>query len=85
MKITSIEVIALEKDPGCLSRPVLCRIYTDAGITGLGEAGVAIGTGSPAAFQQIEDLCPMIIPGKRAGNAQNWEYFYEYVKDGGAL
>jgi L-alanine-DL-glutamate epimerase-like enolase superfamily enzyme len=61
MKITSINVIALEKDPGCLSRPVLCRVNTDEGVSGLGEAGVAIGTGAPAAFEQIKDLAPMVI------------------------
>ena len=61
MKITSVEVIALERDPGCLSRPILCRVNTDQGIYGLGEAAVAIGTGAPAAFQQIKDLAPMII------------------------
>ncbi|MDR2398332.1 MAG: mandelate racemase/muconate lactonizing enzyme family protein, partial [Spirochaetaceae bacterium] len=61
MNITSIDVIALEKDPGCLSRPVLCRIHTDQGISGLGEAGVAIGTGAPAAFEQIKDLAPLLI------------------------
>jgi hypothetical protein len=32
MKIVSLEVIALEKDPGCLSRPILCRVNTDEGI-----------------------------------------------------
>jgi L-alanine-DL-glutamate epimerase-like enolase superfamily enzyme len=61
MKIVSLEVIALEKDPGCLSRPVLCRVNTDEGISGLGEAAVAIGTGAPAAFEQIKDLAPLIL------------------------
>jgi L-alanine-DL-glutamate epimerase-like enolase superfamily enzyme len=61
MKITSIEVIALERDPGCGSRPVLCRVNTDEGIYGLGEAAVAIGTGAPAVFEQIKDISPMIL------------------------
>jgi L-alanine-DL-glutamate epimerase-like enolase superfamily enzyme len=61
MKITSVDVIALEKDQGCLSRPILCRVNTDEGIHGLGEAAVAIGTGAPAAFEQIKDLAPMIV------------------------
>jgi len=61
MKITSVDVIALETDPGCLNRTVLCRVNTGEGIYGLGEAAVAIGTGAPAAFQQIKDLAPMII------------------------
>jgi L-alanine-DL-glutamate epimerase-like enolase superfamily enzyme len=61
MKITSVDVIALERDPNSLNRSVLCRINTDEGINGLGEAAVAIGTGSPAAFQQMKDLAPMLI------------------------
>jgi L-alanine-DL-glutamate epimerase-like enolase superfamily enzyme len=61
MKITSVDVIALEKDPGCLNRSVLCRVNTDEGISGLGEAAVAIGTGAPAAYEQMKDLAPMII------------------------
>jgi L-alanine-DL-glutamate epimerase-like enolase superfamily enzyme len=61
MKITSVDVIALAMDPGCLSRPVICRLNTDEGIYGLGEAGVAIGTGAPAVFGQIKDLVPMIL------------------------
>jgi len=61
MKITSVDVIALEPDPGCLNRTVLCRVNTGEGIYGLGEAAVAIGTGAPAAFEQIKDLAPMTI------------------------
>jgi L-alanine-DL-glutamate epimerase-like enolase superfamily enzyme len=61
MKITSVEVIALERDPSCLNRSVLCRVNTDQGISGIGEAAVAIGTGAPATYEQIKDLAPMII------------------------
>ena len=46
MKITKVDVMALEKDMGCGgSRPIIVKIYTDEGIYGIGEAGVAIGTG----------------------------------------
>ncbi|MDR1250412.1 MAG: mandelate racemase/muconate lactonizing enzyme family protein [Treponema sp.] len=61
MKIASVDIIALEQDPGCLFRPVMCRVNTDEGLYGLGEAGVAIGTGAPAVFGQIKDLIPMIL------------------------
>jgi L-alanine-DL-glutamate epimerase-like enolase superfamily enzyme len=61
MKITSVDVIALETDPGCFNRTVLCRVNTDQGVYGIGEAGLAIATGAPAAFQQIKDLAPMVI------------------------
>jgi len=76
MKITSVDVIALEKDPGCLSRPVLCQVHTDEGITGLGEAGVAIGTGAPAAFHQILDCAPLIIGMDPCWNEVIWEKMF---------
>ncbi|MDR3356380.1 MAG: mandelate racemase/muconate lactonizing enzyme family protein [Spirochaetaceae bacterium] len=76
MKIVSVEAIALEKDPGCLSRPVLCRVNTDAGITGLGEAAVAIGTGAPAAFEQIKDLAPIVIGTDPLAHEVAWERMF---------
>jgi L-alanine-DL-glutamate epimerase-like enolase superfamily enzyme len=76
MKITSVEAIALAKDPGCLSRPVLCRINTDQGISGLGEAAVAIGTGAPAAFEQIKDLAPMVIGMDPLDHELIWEKMF---------
>jgi L-alanine-DL-glutamate epimerase-like enolase superfamily enzyme len=76
MKITSVDVIALEKDPGCLSRPVLCRVNTDDGVYGIGEAGVAIGTGAPAAFQQIKDLVPFILGADPRDNEVLWEKMF---------
>jgi L-alanine-DL-glutamate epimerase-like enolase superfamily enzyme len=76
MKILNVEVIALAKDPGCLSRPVLCRINTDAGISGLGEAAVAIGTGAPAAFEQIKDLVPMFIGQDPLDHEVIWEKMF---------
>jgi L-alanine-DL-glutamate epimerase-like enolase superfamily enzyme len=76
MKILNVEVIALAQDPGCLSRPVLCRINTDEGISGLGEAAVAIGTGAPAAFEQIKDLAPMIIGRDPLDHEVLWEKMF---------
>ncbi|MDR1230092.1 MAG: mandelate racemase/muconate lactonizing enzyme family protein [Spirochaetaceae bacterium] len=76
MKILNVEVIALAKDPGCLSRPVLCRVNTDEGISGLGEAAVAIGTGAPAAFEQIKDLAPMIIGMDPLDHEVIWEKLF---------
>jgi L-alanine-DL-glutamate epimerase-like enolase superfamily enzyme len=76
MKIISVEAIALAQDPGCLSRPVLCRINTDEGISGLGEAAVAIGTGAPAAFEQIKDLAPMIMGRDPRDHEVLWEKMF---------
>ena len=61
MKISKVEVMALEKDMGCGgSRPIIVRIYTDEGLWGTGEAGVAIGSGSRGAFEVLKDFAPMI-------------------------
>jgi L-alanine-DL-glutamate epimerase-like enolase superfamily enzyme len=76
MKIVSLEAIALEKDPGCLSRPVLCRINTSEGNSGLGEAAVAIGTGAPAAFEQIRDLAPLILGMDPRDHELIWEKMF---------
>ena len=42
MKITNVDVMALERDMGCGgSRPIICKVYTDEGIYGIGEAAVS--------------------------------------------
>jgi L-alanine-DL-glutamate epimerase-like enolase superfamily enzyme len=88
MKITSVDVIALERDPGCLSRPVLCRVNTGEGIYGIGEAGVAIGTGSPAAFRQIKDIAPIILGADPMDSEVLWEKMFRksfWAQGGGAI
>ncbi|MBR0374315.1 MAG: mandelate racemase/muconate lactonizing enzyme family protein [Mogibacterium sp.] len=42
MKITSVDVIQLPRQDNAVQTPVLCRINTDEGIYGYGEAGVSI-------------------------------------------
>ena len=42
-------------------RPIFCRIHTDEGIYGDGEAAMAYDTGAPAAYAMIKDLAPMIL------------------------
>lgn len=59
MKIKSISTISLAPIEGM--RVVVCRVDTDAGIYGLGEIGVAIGTGAYAAREMIEEFGRMII------------------------
>ena len=65
MKITSIEIFDCKvnkKDPTMASfNPVLIRVNTDEGISGVGEAGLAYGCGSNAAVGMIKDLAPLVI------------------------
>ena len=77
MKITSIDAIALEKDPGNGSRCILVRTHTDEGIYGLGEAAVAIGTGAPSAYELIKDFAPMIIGMDPNDNEVIWEKLFK--------
>ena len=63
MKITKVDVMLSHVDPSMLVhfRPILCRIYTDEGIYGDGEAAIAYSAGAPAAFGMLKDLAPLII------------------------
>jgi len=78
MKITKVDVI-LEKgakeNPGW--RPIFCRIYTDKGISGDGEAALAYGIAAPAAFGMIKDLARLIIGMDPIDNEVIWDKLYK--------
>ncbi|MBP1917692.1 mandelate racemase/muconate lactonizing enzyme family protein [Youngiibacter multivorans] len=65
MKITSVDVIksngGASSVKGAHWNPVFCRINTDEGISGFGEAGVAYTCGTEAAFGMIKDFAELII------------------------
>jgi L-alanine-DL-glutamate epimerase-like enolase superfamily enzyme len=77
MKITSIDVIALETDRGNGSRPILCRVNTDEGISGYGEAGIAIAVGATAAYALIKDLAPMVVGMNPLYHEVIWEKLFK--------
>ena len=57
MKITKVDVYMLDATVQRASRrPIIARVHTDEGIYGDGEAGIALGTGAPAAFGMVQDL-----------------------------
>ena len=79
MKITEIDVmmangVATASTPW---RPVLCRIYTDEGIYGDGEAAIAYCTGAPAAFGMVKDLAALLIGMDPLDNEVIWEIMYK--------
>lgn len=76
MKITSVDLLALEKDRAGV-RPIICRINTDEGIHGLGEAAVAIGSGARGAFELLKDFSPMIIGMDPLYNEVIWEKLFK--------
>lgn len=80
MKINKVEIFDCDiktKDPSLsYFKPVFVRIATDEGISGIGEAGLAYGSGSNAAVGILQDLCPRLV-GKDPLNIEAiWEDFY---------
>lgn len=64
MKIVAVDVMIIEAEAPAnraRCRPVYCRIHTDEGIYGDGEASVMMMTGAPAAFSMLKDLSGQII------------------------
>lgn len=61
MKITQIEVFHVHRLATSGQRPVLIRISTDEGISGLGEVGLAYGEASSAGAAIIRDYAPLVI------------------------
>ncbi|MDR5796173.1 mandelate racemase/muconate lactonizing enzyme family protein [Caballeronia sp. LZ008] len=65
MKITNVEIFDCEvsrTDPRMARfNPVLIRINTDEGISGIGEVGLAYGAGAKAGVGIVRDLAPRII------------------------
>jgi len=67
MKITQIDVLEAELSGANgiqLWRPVFARVHTDEGIAGLGEVGMAYGTGAPAAGPMILALGERFVLGR---------------------
>jgi L-alanine-DL-glutamate epimerase-like enolase superfamily enzyme len=58
MKITSIECYL---GSGALGGFVTLKVNTDEGISGFGEAGLAYGNCSEAAFGQCQDFAKLVI------------------------
>lgn len=78
MKITQVDVYMLDAGIQRGSRkPICCRIYTDEGIYGDGEAGVAYGAGATAAFGMVQDLAKFIIGKDPMKTEAIWEELFK--------
>lgn len=92
MKITKIDVMLFhpiedaptKKEPGApvdwnrpAWNPIGCRVYTDEGIYGDGEAAMAYGAGCTAAFGMIKDLGNLILGMDPMKNELVWERIYK--------
>ena len=73
MKIVSIDIIACQRMPEADQIPVFCRINTDEGIYGIGEAGVSICGFSMGSFEIIKAVAPALIGQNPLLHDQIWE------------
>ena len=80
MKITSIEVFVITADwTQVINRlnPVLVRINTDEGISGLGEVGLAFGVGAEAGAFYVKNLAEKLLIGADPMNVEGiWETMF---------
>ena len=62
MKIRKIDIYMLDAGAQRGSRrPICCRIHTDEGIYGDGEAGIAFDYAAPAGIGMLRDLARLVI------------------------
>ncbi len=93
MKITSVDLFLLKSAGASLTaypiRPVICRVNTDEGISGFGEAGISTGIGERAVFGMLQDLAPLLIGRDPMENEVFWEEVhgkcYGHISGGGVV
>ncbi len=77
MRITSVDVFQLKSAGTAFTafpiRPVICRVNTDEGIYGFGEAGISTGIGEHAAFGMTVDIAKQIVGCDPMDNEVIWE------------
>ena len=77
MKITKVEILHLKtKLKGGHWRPVVCRIHTDAGIYGDGEAALAYGEAQVAAYGIVQNMARLIIGMDPLDTEVIWDKLY---------
>ncbi|MGN0097376.1 MAG: mandelate racemase/muconate lactonizing enzyme family protein [Corynebacterium sp.] len=88
MKITSIDVMQLKtRSVGMFWDPVICRVNTDAGVYGYGEAALAYGIGSSAAAGALKDFSGLVIGMHPIENEVIWNKLHRetmWAQNGGA-
>ena len=77
MKITKVDVLHLKTNlKNGHWRPIVCRIYTDEGIYGDGEAALAYGESKIAAFGIVQNFAKLIIGMDPLQHEVIWDKLY---------
>jgi L-alanine-DL-glutamate epimerase-like enolase superfamily enzyme len=80
MKITKVDIYLLDAgDQRASRKPIVCRVHTDEGIYGDGEAGVAYGSGASAAFGMIKDLATLLIGKDPMNVGPAWDTLFKHT------
>lgn len=75
MKITSVDVFLLNCGTTAW-RPIVCRVNTDEGISGYGEASVGFDSGAPAAYAMIKDIAPLVLGMDAMAHEAVWDKLF---------
>lgn len=76
MKITKVDVFYVDDRENPIIHQVLCRVYTDNGLYGDGEAAMSYGVGAMAAFGMVQDLANLVIGMDPLENEKIWDKMY---------
>lgn len=86
MQITAANIFVAQTG---YRRAVIVEIETDAGISGIGEVGIAYGTGTQAAAAMAEEMLVRFVIGKDPSRIELiWNTIYDvsfWTKGGGAI
>lgn len=91
MKITEVEIYdcTINDKPPFIWNPVIIRINTDEGISGIGEVGLAYGVGSSAGAGMVRDFARRYLIGADPLRVEHmWETIYRnsfWAKGGGPV
>ena len=75
MKITSVDIYLLDGGrPGW--RPIVCKVHTDEGLYGYGEASIAFDIGARGAFGMLQEIAPMVIGMDPMASEAVWDHMF---------
>jgi L-alanine-DL-glutamate epimerase-like enolase superfamily enzyme len=89
MKVTSIEIWDVNCETLPWHHPVIIRVNTDDGISGLGEVGLAYGTGHSGGAAYVKNLAESYLLGADPMNIEKiWDAMFQgtfWAKGGGPV